>query len=63
MIGKNEMEVVVCCLIELKMELKIDRKCVFVKFSLKEYKIGYMYVIIIVKVIVDFLEKRICVLV
>lgn len=48
MIGKNEMEVVVCCLIELKMELKIDRKCVFVKFSLKEYKIGYMYVIIIV---------------
>lgn len=48
MIGKIDNEVVVCCLIELKMELKIDREYVFEKFSLKGYKIGYMYVIIIV---------------
>lgn len=48
MIGKIDNKVVVCCLIELKMELKIDREYVFEKFSLKGYKIGYMYVIIIV---------------
>lgn len=48
MIGKIDNEVVVCCLIELKMELKIDREYVFEKFCLKGYKIGYMYVIIIV---------------
>lgn len=62
-IGKNETEVVACCLTELKTELKIDGKCVFAKSSLKEYKIGYMHAIIIAKAIADLLEKRTCVLV
>lgn len=61
--NKIDIEVIVCCYLELKLELKIDKKFVVLKLRFKGYKIGYLYFVIIVLIIVDYIVIKLNVLI
>lgn len=62
-LNKVDMEVFVYCQMELKLELEIDKKYVFLMLGFKGYKIGYLYFVIVVLVIVDHIVKKLNVLI
>lgn len=56
--NKVDIEVFGCCQMELKLKLEIDKICVFLKLGFEGYKIGYLYFVIIVIIIVDYIVKK-----
>ena len=57
-IGKNDIEVVACCYTVLKTQIKVDRKNVFAKSNLKNYKTGYLHSAIISQAIAERIKKK-----
>uniref|UniRef100_A0A8W8JHV5 Carrier domain-containing protein n=1 Tax=Magallana gigas TaxID=29159 RepID=A0A8W8JHV5_MAGGI len=57
-LNKTDIEVIACCHLELKSELKIDKKFVIPKSRFKGYKIGHMHSAIIALTIADHIATK-----
>lgn len=57
-LNKTDIEVIACCHLELKSELKIDKKFVIPKSRFKGYKIGHLHSAIIALTIADHIATK-----